>query len=207
MNYQGRVLELFCQNKDYEWVEKYATAEIINSEQDRDYPLIFCLVSRGFVDERIFKIFVDRGCDWNATNSKGDNVFHSASYGKAYQIIPLLARMELNIDQQGFNEHTALTITMNKLCAEDMARRKTFEAVLYAGAKVSGYRQRGHTVMQIAESVGPVAVGCIQCRMVMDAFVECAKKKKLCCPDVIHIIRDYIWSLRLDWLMNHPNKK
>lgn len=203
MNYQRKVLALFCDNNDYEWAEKYATAEILNSSsQGLGYPFIIYLIDHYHVSERMLRLFVKKGLKLVSCVLFDDNPIHAACKTLQCHLIPFLARNGVDIDGRGNNEHTPLTASLYGY--KNKNAMKVVETLLYEGAAVSGYRQRGRTVMQIAKEQGEKYVSRIQCRMVMDAFVECAKKKKLCCPDMIHIIRDYIWSLRCDWLMNQP---
>lgn len=198
MDYQRKVLALFCDRDDYEWAEKYATAEILNSEQSPGYPFIIYLIDHYNVSERMLRLFVKKGLKIVSCFASSDNSIHAACYTDQFHLIPFLARNGVDIDARGHNEQTPLTASLWKYKSKHKMR--VVETLLYEGAAIPGYRQRGQTVMQIAKEQGEEYVCRIQCRMVMDAFVECAKKKKLCCPDVIHIIRDYIWSLRWDWL-------
>lgn len=198
MNYKQKVLKQFVKNNDILWVEQYATAELLNSKccEGLEYEYLFAFdLFRYDLSVCMLKTLIQRGLNVALlVDHYGDNCLHyyCRAFGRI-EIISLLVRCGVDINAQGYNEHTPLS---QALC--NPSKRKTAEALLEAGADVSRYLQRGRTIMQIAmfPSNLSFAPGFVRCRMAKDAFVVCAKKHGGVSHDMINLIGQFIWETR-----------
>jgi ankyrin repeat protein len=201
MNYKQKVLKQFVKNNDILWVNRYATAELLNSKwcEDSKYEYLFGLrLFRYDLSVCMLKTLIQRGLNVALlVDHYGDNCLHH--YCRAFgriEIISLLVKCGVDINARGFNEHTPLSEALCNSHSED--RLLIVEALLEAGADVSRYLQRGRTIMQIAmfSSNASFAPGVIRCRMAKDAFVACAKKYGGVSRDMINLIGQFIWETR-----------
>lgn len=165
------MLKLFCDNRDYYWIERFATTELLNSETFPGHPFIFTLFNYCPVSLQMLELFVEKGLNVKCVDKTSTNtLLHECGHYEHYLLIPFLVRCGVDINAKGYNEHTPLSASMCGNYNFEMA-----ESLLKMGADVTRYLQRGRSIMKIAELAGAPFVKLVRCRMAMDALGCCLK--------------------------------
>jgi ankyrin repeat protein len=202
--YKQDVLKLFCYNNDYYWAEKFAIAELLNSETYPGHPFIFTLFNYCRLSLQMLKLFVENGLNVKCVDESTNTLLHECGHFKNYLLIPFLVKSGVNINAKGYNEHTPLSASMCGNYNFEMA-----ESLLEMGADVTRYLQRGRSIMEIAELAGAPFVKLVRCRMAMDALGCCLKTYSVS-RDMINMICQLVWKTRSSqcWnAMELTNKK
>jgi ankyrin repeat protein len=192
MDYKQQVLKLFCQYNDFYWIEKYATAEILNSEVAPGIPFIFRLFCECSVSERVLKTFVKLGLNIKCTHHNTNTLLHTCQWFENYRCIPFLVECGLNINSKGFGEHTPLTYALYNNTRFELVKK-----LLEMGADVTSYLYKGRSIVEIAEKTGKhYYIRMVRCRMAMDTLVCCLRRYSVS-RDMIRLIRQFVWKTRL----------
>jgi hypothetical protein len=184
MDYKQQVLKLFCQYNDFYWIEKYATAEILNSEVAPGIPFIFYVLAYCSLSERILKIFVKLGLNFKTVRKNGATLLHDCTSFENYRLIPFLVKSGVDINAKTLAGGTPLTKAIRGHYLE-MA-----ETLLEMGADVT------RSIIEIAEKADKRFVRLIRCRMAMDTLVCCLRRYSVS-RDMIRLIRQFVWKTRL----------
>ncbi len=176
----------------YDWIEKYATAELLNSEVHRGIPFVFNLFSKYSVSEQVLKTLVKLGLNIKCIHHNTNTLLHVCQWFENYRCIPFLVECGLDINSRGFDEHTPLTFALYNNTRFELVKK-----LLEMGADVTRYLHKGRSIIEIAEKTGRhYSIRMIRCRMAMDTLVCCLKRYSVS-RDMIRLIRQFVWKTRL----------
>lgn len=178
------MLKLFCDNDDYDWAEKYATAELLNSETSPGNPFIFSLFDYCSLSERMLKIFVKLGLNVKTVRKNGATLLHGCASFENYRLIPFLVKSGVDINAKTLVGGTPLG---KAICG---CYLEVTETLLEMGASID------ISITIIEEIAGFSFVRMVRCRMAMDTLVCCLKQYNVS-RDMIRLIRQFVWKTRL----------